>query len=88
MKTAYQYVYYKIYRLVQRTPSKKDAAENSMWLLTVFISFNLYTMLMLTIDFKAIDHYMDSKNFAVGLGIVIAMFNYVIFLRGKKYEKL
>jgi len=86
MKTAYYYLYYRIYSFWKRMPGK-DHAFSAMAALCLIICYNIVSLIIL------VDKYYDipikkGGNLIIVFVIILFVSNYFIFIHKARYKKI
>lgn len=81
----YNYIFYKMFVTVSRT-NKSIPGWSTMITLSVILFFNIITVI--NIFFKEYIYLFANQNISVGLGILLMIVNYLIFIRKNAYDKI
>lgn len=82
MKNPYFYLYYRLYRFAKRVGTV-DATWTAMLLITVFVGFNVFTILLLFFNKNEL-FFLPPKIIGGSLAIIIGIINYFIFIQKDK----
>jgi len=87
----YQILYIKLYQFTLKTPSGNDLPEQiASMVLTALISFNVICTFLFIRKFQLYDSeaFFSSYTYIFLVFLVVAVINYFLFIRGKKYIML
>ena len=83
----YFFIYYKIYKVILKTPNKDIAEWSSMTAFSLLLLFNLGYLIIITNIYKTLFVF-KNQYFMVLIMILILSLNYLLFIRKNRYLKI
>ena len=84
----YEYFYYILYKLVQKTSHNDIAEYTTSFLLSIMIGSNIIMILKLMSVFSAGVDVRTSKIIGAIIGVPIIILNLIYFIRKERYKKI